>query len=185
MEPNDDHKLKSIQSPEKATPERYNRVLDRLKLTLENAELNSWDYLQEKIEEAVEIELTAEEMTRDEIDLMSAYLKRDLKQLGFYAHETGEGIAAWLNFDLNILEQKLAQSLVALADQTRVDQERLREQLANGEDEYIAGEVATAGTFECLECDSVYQQGETHFVRECKACGCALFKRKSNPWPSE
>ncbi|WP_293264550.1 zinc ribbon-containing protein [Neptunomonas sp.] len=160
----------------------YNRVLDRLTGTLENAEHRSWDYLQEKIEEAVELELTAEEMTRDEMDLLSAYLKRDLKQLGYYAHETGEGIAAWLHFDLNILENTVVQKLVALADQTRVEQERLREQLANADDEYMAGEIAAVGTFECQECKQEVQLRQTSLIQPCVACSSEHFKRISSPW---
>ena len=160
----------------------YNRVLDRLTDTLESAEHRSWDYLQEKIEEAVELELTAEEMTRDEMDLLTAYLKRDLKQLGYYAYETGEGIAAWLHFDLSILENTLVEKLVALADQTRVGQERLREQLANEADEYMAGEIAAVGTFECQSCQQQLQLKKTSLIAPCEACGAEHFKRVSAPW---
>ncbi|SFG00786.1 zinc ribbon-containing protein [Neptunomonas qingdaonensis] len=163
-------------------PSIYNRVLDRLTDTLENVEHHSWDYLQEKIEEAVELELTAEEMTRDEMDLLTAYLKRDLKQLGYYAHETGEGIAAWLHFDLNVLENTVVEKLVALADQTRIDQERLREQLANEADEYMAGEIAAVGTFECQSCQQQMQLKKTSLIEPCKACGAEHFRRISRPW---
>lgn len=163
-------------------PRYYDRVLARLLTALESAELRSWDYLQEKIEEAVEVELAAEELTRDEMDLLGAYLKRDLKQLGFYAYETGEGIAAWLNFDLNVLESTLAQQLVKLANQTRIEQERLREQLANADDEYIAGEIAAAGTFVCLACQHVLQARETVVLAPCEACGAPLYRRQSADW---
>lgn len=180
---------KSEKSPENNQPVAkqdvsglYNRVLDRLTDTLESAEHRSWDYLQEKIEEAVELELTAEEMTRDEMDLLTAYLKRDLKQLGYYAHETGEGIAAWLHFDLNILESTLVEKLVALADQTRVGQERLREQLANEADEYMAGEIAAVGTFECQSCQQQVQLKKTSLIQACEACGAEHFRRVSSPW---
>lgn len=163
-------------------PRYYDRVLARLLTALESAELRSWDYLQEKIEEAVEVELAAEELTRDEMDLLGAYLKRDLKQLGFYAHETGEGIAAWLNFDLNVLENTLAQQLVKLADQTRIEQERLREQLANADDEYLAGEIAAAGTFVCQACHHALQARETVVLEPCEACGATLYRRQSADW---
>lgn len=160
----------------------YNRVLDRLSKTLESAEYRSWDYLQEKIEEAVELEQTAEEMTRDEMDLLTAYLKRDLKQLGYYAHETGEGIAAWLHFDLNVLESTVVEKLIALADQTRIGQERLREQLANADDEYMAGEIAAVGTFECLSCKHTMQLKKTSLIPQCEACSAEHFRRISDPW---
>ncbi|SIS45382.1 zinc ribbon-containing protein [Neptunomonas antarctica] len=173
----------------KNTPEKkpdatglYDRVLDRLTETLGNAEHHSWEYLQEKIEEAVELEITAEEMTRDEIDLLTAYLKRDVKQLGYYAHETGEGIAAWLHFDLNVLESTLVKNLMALADQTRIEQERLREQLANEDDAYMAGEIAAVGTFECQGCEQRMQLTQTSIIQPCRECGFEHFKRISNPW---
>ena len=43
-------------------------------------------------------------MTRDELDLLGAYVKRDVKALGRYSHLAGAGIAAFLKFDLNYLE---------------------------------------------------------------------------------
>ncbi|WP_051221404.1 zinc ribbon-containing protein [Neptunomonas japonica] len=177
-----DNKPKKMPENKQDVSSLYNRVLDRLADTLESAEHRSWDYLQEKIEEAVELELTAEEMTRDEMDLLSAYLKRDLKQLGYYAHETGEGIAAWLHFDLNVLENTLVKKLVALADQTRVEQERLREQLANENDEYMAGEIAAVGTFQCQGCQQQLQLRQTSLIQACEVCGSEHFKRVSNPW---
>lgn len=163
---------------------QYDRVLSRLRTDLESAEHRSWDYLQLKIEEAVELELAAEEMTRDEMDLLSAYLKRDLKRLGYYAHETGEGIAAWLNFDLNILEQQLARQLMELADRTRIGIAELEQRLASGEDHYHAREIAAAGTFSCLVCGEKVTNTRTSRLSLCQKCGSDTFIRASAPWGS-
>ena len=164
---------------------QYDRVLDRLRRDLESAEHRSWDYLQQKIEEAVELELTAEEMTRDEMDLLSAYLKRDLKKLGYYAHETGEGVAAWLNFDLNILETKVAQQLLDLADRTRIGIAELDQRLTHGEEQYSAGEVAAAGTFSCIICGDQLILTKTSRLEPCKKCGSEAFIRSVAPWSGE
>src|SRR5690554_8099634 len=86
-----EHDHKTPQHSQQAS-RAYDRVLERLRQRLDEAGEVSWDYLQQQIEEAAELELAAEEMTRDEIELMKAYLRRDLKQLGYYAHETGDGI---------------------------------------------------------------------------------------------
>lgn len=160
----------------------YDRVVARLHKNLSDAEASSWEYLQEKIEEAVELELTAEEMTRDEMDLLTAYIKRDLKKLGFYAHETGEGIAAWLHFDLNILEGRMKQLFMGLADKTRIQQEELRERLDHDEDEYIAGELAGVGTLQCLKCDATQVLTTTAQIGPCKQCQGRYFRRISQPW---
>lgn len=163
----------------------YDRVMVRLHKSLSDAEASSWDYLQEKIEEAVELELTAEEMTRDEMDLMKAYIKRDMKKLGFYAHETGEGVAAWLHFDLNILEDRMKRMLIGLADKTRIQQEELRERLDHGDDDYIAGELAGAGTLECLNCADQQVLEKTSKISTCSSCGGRLFRRISKPWSQD
>ncbi len=158
----------------------YDRVMRRLRDNLEQAEYKSWDYLQEKIEEAVEVELKAEEMTRDEMDLLTAYIKRDLKAMGYYTHETGKGIAAFLKFDLNVLEDKVAQLLRDLADRTRLQQEELRERLDHDENQYIAGELAAVGTLECLECGTVRRLLKTEQLKPCQACGNRYFRRVSD-----
>ena len=161
---------------------QYDRVLNRLRGELESAEHKSWDLMQQKIEEAVELELAAEEMTRDELDLLSAYLKRDLKRLGYYAHETGEGIAAWLNFDLNILEHKVSKQLMELADRTRIGIVELEQRLASGEDQYRAGEIAAAGTFACIICGDQMINAQTSRLEPCKKCGSEVFVRSFAPW---
>jgi predicted RNA-binding Zn-ribbon protein involved in translation (DUF1610 family) len=160
-------------------PEAYNRILDRLRERLDRAGEYSWDYLQQQIEEAAEIELAAEEMTRDEMDLLKAYIRRDLDQLGYYIHETGSGLAAWLNFDLDILEQKMLQRLLDLADRTRVDYELLREQLGHSENEYLAGEITAPGTLECLACGETQRLTRTSAIQPCR-CGAVLFRRCSD-----
>lgn len=176
-----EHEQKTPKHSDQA-PRAYDRVLERLRQRLDEAGEVSWDYLQDQIEEAAELELAAEEMTRDEVELMKAYLRRDLKQLGYYAHETGDGLAAWLNFDLGVLEEKVRQALLDLADKTRVQHELLREQLAHDEDQYLAGEVSAPGTLRCLQCGESQRLKATDKIAACSHCGAVVFERVSLPW---
>lgn len=155
----------------------YDRVLLRLANDLKQNEATSWDLLQEKIRDAVELELAAEEMTRDELDLLNAYLQRDLKRLGYFVHEAGEGLAAWLKFDLNALEYTFAEQLKLIADRTRIDQEELRERLAHDEHHYMAGELATVGTLKCVACEAELVLTKTTKLVECEQCSGRLFER--------
>lgn len=155
----------------------YDKVLSRLSRDLEDSATASWDLLQAKIRDAVELEMAAEDMTRDELDLLNAYLKRDLKRLGYVAHETGEGLAAWLKFDLNVLEQTFVEQLQNIADQTRIGQEELRERLDHSEDQYLAGELATVGTLACLNCGSTRMLTKTEKLTSCEQCGERYFER--------
>ncbi|MBS98173.1 MAG: metalloendopeptidase [Oceanospirillaceae bacterium] len=170
---------KNVPKHSSKAPEAYDRILDRLTERLDKAGEYSWDYIQEQIEDAAELELAAEEMTRDEVDLLKAYIRRDLKQLGYYIHETGAGVAAWLHFDLNILERQVIDRLLAVADRTRIDYELLREQLEHGENEYLAGEITAPGTLECRVCGAAQQLTETSKIEPC-GCGAVVFSRRSD-----
>lgn len=161
----------------------YDRVMKRLETSLADAEIKSWDFLQEQIEEAVNVEQAAEQMTRDELDLLGAYVKRDMKALGRYSHLAGEGMAAFLKFDLNYLETQVKESLMALADRTRIDQELLREKLDHDSEQYIAGELATVGTLECLECGMPHRLLSTVVIEPCQKCHSNYFRRVSEPVP--
>lgn len=155
------------------------RVMERLKIQLEELELNSWNQLQAMIKEAVELELAAEEMTREELDLLTAYVRRDLEAMGSHLHLAGEGIASWLNFDLNVLEQRSMELLMSLADSTRLEQAQLREQLTSVENRYLAGEVVMPGTLVCVECGVESRYLRPDLVRPCDQCGGDLFERVS------
>ncbi|MBY4676221.1 zinc ribbon-containing protein [Marinobacterium arenosum] len=159
----------------------YDRVLKRLRDNLDNAEEKSWEFLQDQIEEAVEIEQKAAEMSRDELDLLSAYVKRDLRQLGRYTHLAGKGLAEFLDFDLGYLEDRVKSLFLDLADRTRIEQEILRERLDHDDEQYIAGELATVGTLECLNCGSRHRLLKTVVIEPCQKCGGNYFKRVSAP----
>lgn len=173
---NNDNKT-PVHTPE--APAAYDRILDRLRTQLDKAGEYTWDYLQQQIEEAAELELAAEEMTRDEMDLLKAYVRRDLSQLGYYIHETGAGVASWLHFDLDVLEQRMTERLLDLADRTRVGMELLREQLDHGENQYLAGEIAAPGTLECQVCGQQQRLIESSVIAPCR-CGAVLFTRRSD-----
>ena len=53
----------------------YDRLLQRIQQSLEQVEQKTSDAIQHEIEQAIELEEAAEEMTREELDLLGAYLK--------------------------------------------------------------------------------------------------------------
>lgn len=163
-------------------PEYYDRILARLRRSIDEAGLTTWESVQGLIQEAIELEMAAEEMTREEMDLLAAYIERDLKQIGYFAHETGEGIAAWLNFDLNALEYTVVQQLWELADKTRVQHELLREQLSHGETQYLAQEVTVPGRLRCVSCGEEQILLQTGRIAPCSHCSGVIFVRDSQPF---
>jgi len=164
--------------------EVYDRMLERVQTRMKELQETSLDTLEEEIQKAVEFEYELEEMTREEADLLGAYLERDLKHLMHFVDETGEGLKEWLQLDISLLEHQLADSLLSVADQTLVDTLELRQKLENDDaGHYISGEVATAGMFRCLNCSHMRCLTATSHLEPCEACGSHYYERVTSRWP--
>ncbi|MFP3977792.1 MULTISPECIES: zinc ribbon-containing protein [Marinobacter] len=164
--------------------EVYDRMLERVQTRLKAIQETSLDTLEEEVEKAIEVEQELEEMTKDEISLLGTYLQRDLEHLLSFVDETGEGLAEWLQLDMSLLEQQLTERLLSVADQTLVDTLALRQKLESREaGQYIAGEVATAGMFQCLNCEHMLCLTSTSHLEPCEACGSQYYKRVTSHWP--
>lgn len=159
--------------------EAYDHIVDRLRERLDAVGSYSWDYLQQQLEDAAESERATSDLDDAELDQVKSYINRDLAQMGYYLHETGAGIAAWLKFDLNLLERKVMERLLSLADTTRVDYQLLTEQLNHDDDQYVAGEITAPGTLQCTGCGATQTLHRTAIVLPCEKCGSALFSRRA------
>lgn len=177
MEHGSKHDPKQAPQQPNANPQNYDRILDNLIHKLDDSGVKTWEFIEQQIEEAVAIEQAAEELTKDEAQLLAAYLRRDLKSLGFTLHEVGATLAQWLKFDLALLEQSVVERLLAVADRSRIDYELLREQLDHGEEQYLSGEVTVPGTLRCLHCSAQQQLQQTGRIQPCADCGGLVFER--------
>ncbi|WP_372964323.1 zinc ribbon-containing protein [Marinobacter sp.] len=164
--------------------EAYDRMLERVQSRLHVLQETSLQTLEDEVQKAVEFEYELEEMTREEADLLGAYLTRDLEHLMQFVEETGEGLKEWLQLDISLLEQTLADRLLSVADKTLVDALELRQKLENEDvGRYISGEVATAGMFRCLNCNHMLCLTKTSHLHPCEACDSHYFERVTSRWP--
>lgn len=164
--------------------EVYDRMLERVQTRLNEMQDTTLDTLKEEVEKAVEVEYELEEMTREEADLLGAYLRRDLEHLLHFVDETGEGLKEWLQLDISLLEHQLADMLFSVADKTRLDTLELNQKLdERGVSQYISGEVATAGMFKCLNCGHMRCLTATSHIEPCEACGSHYYERVTSRWP--
>lgn len=165
----------------------YNRMLERVESRLREVEHTSLDELRREIDNAVEYEVELEEMTRDEIALLAAYLRRDLEHLMNYFGEDTEGsLADWLRLDLSLIERQLSDLLFTIADKTLVDNLELDQKIHNEEGgHYISGEIATAGVLRCLACGHMRCLTRTSHIEPCEACNSHYFERVTARWPPE
>jgi len=164
--------------------EAYDRMLERVQTRLREVQKTSLETLEDEVQQAAEFEYELEEMTREEVDLLSAYLKRDLQHLMHFVDETGEGLREWLQLDVSLLEHQLADRLLSVADKTLLDTLELKQKLENQDiSHYISGEVATAGMFRCMNCGHMVCLTKTSHFHPCEACGSHYFERVTSRWP--
>jgi hypothetical protein len=165
----------------------YNRILERARLALATRDQKTWGAVREEVDRAVEreAEAEAEELTREELDLLKAYVHRDLKDLSHYMEDTGESVTEWLKIDLALIETEIKDLLLSIADKTTVEQVELDQRLHHEPGTYMAGEIACAGMLYCLDCGHMVCLTETSHIEPCHRCFNHYFKRVTSRWPRD
>jgi hypothetical protein len=149
-------------------------MLERVQARLNNMEETTRDTLKEEIEQAVEFETELAEMTRNEADLLGAYLQRDLAQTGNDFNSWSEWIKT--HSSPNRVQSGFMDLTAKIAESGSGFLERLSE-WANSTGVYHTGEMAVPGAFKCRACE-----GELHFesagtLPPCPTCSKTEFRR--------
>jgi len=159
----------------------YERIINRVEKSLEKAEEVTLEELKNGVDQAIEFEEDVEELTKQEVSLLGAYLKRDLNSFTHFMGKTGKGLAEWLKFDMALLENKLQSLLQQVADKSVLEQQRLEDELDEHDEEvYASGEYVVAGTFVCTNCDEEQEFIKPGFLMSCAECGGDRFLRSSH-----
>ena len=163
----------------------YSNMLAKVEKSLAEVETKTWESLKEEIDKAVEFEQGLADLTREEVSLIKTYLKRDLKELTHFVAESGDGLREWLRFDIDLIESKLRDLLLSVADKTTVDQEQLALRLNHQPGTYVAGEIAFPGMLKCTQCGKMVCLVDTGHVEACHACDGIGFQRVTSRWPPD
>ena len=146
-------------------------------------EVSTWETVKKEIDEAVAFEQDLAELTREEIDLLGAYVKRDLQSLTQFMSVNRSEIAEWLKMDLALVEQRIKDSLMSIADKTLVEQKELEHKTQHEAGIYIKGEVASPGMLKCSDCGYMMCLTQTTIIQPCHECGNGYFQRITARWP--
>ena len=162
----------------------YNRMLERLKAGLEQAQEHTRQDilpdLQRHLEAAKKKAVELGELTRDEAEKIGAYLKRDLQHAAQHARETGQELADWLRIDIKLVEARFAEMLTWVVDRTRLELDKLAlraKQAEAKQTEWHTGEVAGIGTLSCSECGQELHFHATGHIPPCPKCHGVTFRR--------
>ncbi|HRD66368.1 MAG TPA: zinc ribbon-containing protein [Candidatus Competibacter sp.] len=159
----------------------YDSMMERVKIRLEEleqAEKAAFPRLSASIEHAAEKAVELGELTREEARLIGGYLKRDLEDAGQYLAATGRDLSAWLQFDLELIEDRLSDFFQRGVDQSRLDLLAFETPPAEVDAKlYHRGEVTGPGTLQCGECGELVVFRAPTLIEPCLACKGTVFVR--------
>lgn len=170
------------QSPISKLTHAYQRMMERVKLRLDEvrkAEQDIAPAIQQSIEHASETAVELGELTREEAQLISGYVKRDLEDAGHYLAKTGEDFKTWLRFDMELIEDRLLEWFGNTADRTRLEllafDAPVKESFS-----YQANEITGPGSLQCDNCGKQLAFHTAGAIPPCPVCGGSTFSRIKN-----
>jgi hypothetical protein len=152
--------------------EAYDRMLERTRETMDKADKG----LHEAVETAMERATELGELTREEADLVSIYVMRDLEDAAEFIGKSGNELRDWLRFDIEVVEDALLQIFSQMVDHTRATLDEL-EKRANAIGEWHTGEIVGIGTLQCKGCGEMLHFHHTGHIPPCPKCHGTKFRR--------
>jgi len=156
----------------------YEQMLKQTHETIEKAQTESVPKFREVLEKTRDNMVELGELSREEAQKVSEFIRRDIEDAANYIAETGQDIRDWWRFDLELMEKRMMDMFKMVADQTSLQLAQWAE-TARQMSLYRAGEITGPGTLVCDRCGA-----ETNFVKagripDCADCGGTLFHRRA------
>jgi DNA-directed RNA polymerase subunit RPC12/RpoP len=156
----------------------YGKMLQKVSEDLEALSDRSSVALNELLERAREAVTGTEQLTAEEAEQVTEYVRRDLHDLGAFLEATSSDWRGWLRVDLALIEAGLLNALNNVADRTKVELAALAAR-AYRVGEWHTGEVTGPGELTCLECGANVHLSKVGRIPPCPHCRGARFQRRS------
>jgi len=155
----------------------YNVMMERVKAAIDETSEEAGPKVAELVGKAQKKAIELGELSADEAVKIGDYLKRDLDAAADYlASEETEELIEWLKFDIELIEDRLLEMFLSVADQTKVELLALEERAAHA-DEYHTGEVTGPGTLACTACGKHIHFHKAGHIPPCPKCHATTYKR--------
>lgn len=154
----------------------YNRMLQKLSTDLEALPDRSGVVLNDLLKSARGEVLADGQITTEEADSVTDYLRRDLHDLGSFLGKGPTDWRDWLRMDLAMIEAGLLNALSSVADQTKVELAEFAAR-AYRMGEWHTGEITGPGELTCMECGSTVHLSKAGRIPPCPRCRHTRFHR--------
>jgi len=151
----------------------YNTMMDKLSEWTEKADETTGPMIINGVKEAEEFLTELKQWSVEEIDLISLYVKRDLQDAAVKMEKDNKSFLDWLEFDKQLIEEKVLAVFASMADQTRLELDHLKETAS----EWHTGEITGIGVLVCQNCGKELHFNKPGRIPPCPSCKHTVFKR--------
>ena len=145
-----------------------------LKRVAESVKGHTASAIHSAVHKARDLAIELGELSQEEAEKIAEYLKRDLRDMGEFAHKTGKSLHDWLQFDVLMIEAQLLDLILSVADKTRVEWLQFEHSLPQI---YQVGEVTGIGSLQCTACGKLQYFYQIMPIQACANCQNTEFKR--------
>ena len=118
----------------------------------------------------------AQSESLEEAEEIGNYIKRDINDAAEYLMETSHEFSEWLMLDIDIIEQKVLELFLSVADKTRLELEQLARPRCELS-QYSTGEITGPGSLMCETCGEIIHFTTTGHIPPCPKCHKTCFRR--------
>jgi len=120
------------------------------------------------------------EVTAEEAYEIGEYIKRDINDAAEYMMEASAEFYDWLMLDIELIERKVMELFLSVADHTRIELEQFKQKSIYLEHipVYRSGEITGPGTLICESCGKTKPFLNSDKISNCSACEHTRFIRR-------
>jgi hypothetical protein len=119
------------------------------------------------------------EVTAEEAHEIGEYIKRDINDAAEYMMDASAEFYDWLMLDIEIIERKVMDLFLSVADHTRIELEQFKQLRQVTESPvYRSGEITGPGTLICESCSHTKPFLSSDEITNCSRCGHGRFIRR-------
>ena len=142
----------------------YDTMMEKLYEWVEKSDENSGQLFIQGMDDAEKFMHDLGDWTKEEVALISDYIKRDLHHIAEKYESPRQKLSEWLQIDGHEVEQKVLDLLSFMADRTRLELDHLRH-LAERSQELHTGEITSIG----IQLQNVRRGGPKHESNEARS----------------
>ena len=154
----------------------YEKMFESAAEGFHNAEKKSGELLHELLDKAKDEVVELEEVSREDAEKLTTYVKRDLSEAASHMSVTGQELKDWLGFETALLETEFVDQLLKLADPTEVELFQLKLD-TEPTPPYHTGEITSPGTLLCDQCGEKLHFYRAGKIPPCPKCHASNFHR--------